>query len=192
MNPLSIACPKCGAGVDERCRTTSGTNRVTDAHVDREWLAADAAYARRIEKTKARRAAASERTESKDGGLAESLAAALTRAETAEAERDAAREALARVEALADEWEREQALRDEIGVRYARTGRLHEALAQSDMTPSALAETVGMPLASLHNLLYLRRLPSTTEVVAFAEVLGVDPNWLHAGDAARIARGGAR
>lgn len=87
---------------------------------------------------------------------------------------------------------REQALREEIGARYARTGRLHEALAQSDMTPSALAETVGMPLASLHNLLYLRRLPSTTEVVAFAEVLGVDPNWLHAGDAAHIAQGDVR
>ena len=46
-NPIVIACPKCGVGQGERCRTLT-TNRSTDTHEAR-WLAwfnaKDAAYA---------------------------------------------------------------------------------------------------------------------------------------------------
>ena len=45
---LSVGCPKCGAAVDKRCRTTSGTNRTTDTHSERIWVAQGVAYTRRL------------------------------------------------------------------------------------------------------------------------------------------------
>lgn len=37
--PIDFQCPKCGAVPGARCRTTTGTNRTTDLHVDR-WESA--------------------------------------------------------------------------------------------------------------------------------------------------------
>ena len=56
-DPLRIACPRCGAGAGERCRTMTGTNRVTDTHEDRRWVADDLAYTARLERRSARRSA---------------------------------------------------------------------------------------------------------------------------------------
>ena len=38
VGPEEVKCPKCGAEVGARCRTTTGTNKTTDLHEAR-WEA---------------------------------------------------------------------------------------------------------------------------------------------------------